>query len=83
MPPRAASFTGLSLTIGTESSISIGRKEREKTEVIWLSLGLLLAGTLILTVVGWSSGTGRLATLAHRGGVLLLLAGMAIAMIAI
>ncbi len=51
--------------------------------MIWLSLGLLLAGTLILTVVGWSSGTGRLATLAHRGGVLLLLAGMAIAMIAI
>lgn len=51
--------------------------------MIWLSLGLLLAGTLILTVVGLSSRTGRLATLAHRGGVVLLLAGMAIAMIAI
>lgn len=51
--------------------------------MIWLSLGLLLAGTLILTVVGWSSGTGRLHTLAHRGGVLLLLAGMALAMLAI
>ena len=54
-----------------------------RNEVIWLSLGLLLAGTLIMTVVGWSSRTGRLATLAHRGGVVLLLAGMAIAMIAI
>ena len=51
--------------------------------MIWLSLGLLLAGTLILTVVGWSSGGGRLSTLAHRGGVLLLLAGMALAMLAI
>ena len=51
--------------------------------MIWLSLGLLLAGTLIMTLVGWSSRTGRLATLAHRGGVVLLLAGMAIAMISI
>lgn len=51
--------------------------------MIWLSLGLLLAGTLIMTVVGWSGGTGRLATMAHRGGVVLLLAGMAIAMISI
>ena len=41
------------------------------------------AGTLIMTVVGCSSWTGRRATLAHRGGVVLLLADMATAMIAI
>ena len=48
-----------------------------------MSMGLLVVGTLILTIVGWSRGTGRLYDIAHRAGLLLLLAGMAVAMIAI
>ena len=69
--------------MGRKDLYQLSERNGRGTEVIWLSLGLLLAGMLIMTVVGLSSRTGRLATLAHRGGVVLLLAGMAIAMIAI